>query len=101
MTPTWAQLAYLLAAVCFIVALKGLSSPSTARRGNLIGAAGAALACMIVRARTPPPCHPHPGGDSGRYRSRRAGRLPGQMTRCRSSSRCSTGSAVAPPPSLP
>src|SRR5207342_2855029 len=36
------------AAVCFIVALKGLSSPKTARRGNLIGAAGALLACVIV-----------------------------------------------------
>ena len=48
MTPAWAQLGYLAAAVCFIVALKGLSSPRTARRGNLIGAAGALLACVIV-----------------------------------------------------
>jgi NAD(P) transhydrogenase subunit beta len=47
-TPAWAQLGYLAAAVCFIVALKGLSSPKTARRGNLIGAAGAVLACVIV-----------------------------------------------------
>jgi len=46
----WAQLAYLLAAVCFIVALKGLSSPRTARRGNLIGAAGALIACVTVVA---------------------------------------------------
>jgi NAD(P) transhydrogenase subunit beta len=46
--PTWAQLGYLAAAVCFIVALKGLSSPRTARRGNLIGAAGAVLAVGIV-----------------------------------------------------
>jgi H+-translocating NAD(P) transhydrogenase subunit beta len=46
--PVWAQLAYLLAAVCFIVALKGLSSPRTARRGNLIGAAGALIACVTV-----------------------------------------------------
>ena len=45
---TWAQLAYLVAAVCFILALKGLSSPKTARRGNLLGAAGAVLACVIV-----------------------------------------------------
>jgi len=44
----WAQLGYLAAAVCFIVALKGLSSPRHARRGNLIGAAGALLACVIV-----------------------------------------------------
>ncbi len=48
MTPTWAQLAYLVAAVCFILALKGLSSPRTARNGNLIGAAGAVLACGTV-----------------------------------------------------
>ena len=48
MTPTWAQLAYLAAAICFILALKGLSSPKTARNGNLIGAAGAVLACVSV-----------------------------------------------------
>jgi H+-translocating NAD(P) transhydrogenase subunit beta len=47
-TPAWAQLGYLAAAICFIIALKGLSSPNTARRGNLIGAAGAVLACVIV-----------------------------------------------------
>ena len=34
------------------MALKGLSSPKTARRGNLIGAAGAVLACVIVFAAT-------------------------------------------------
>ena len=48
MTLAWAQLGYLAAAVCFIVALKGLSSPRTARRGNLVGAVGALLACVIV-----------------------------------------------------
>jgi len=47
-TPIWAQVAYLIAAVCFILALKGLSSPKTARTGNLIGAAGAVLACATV-----------------------------------------------------
>ena len=46
--PVWAQLVYLVAAVCFVLALKGLSSPRTARRGNLIGAAGAALATATV-----------------------------------------------------
>ena len=39
MTPTWVQLVYLACAVCFILALKGLSGPKTARTGNLIGAA--------------------------------------------------------------
>ena len=46
--PVWAQLVYLVAAVCFVLALKGLSSPKTARRGNLIGAAGAVLATATV-----------------------------------------------------
>jgi NAD(P) transhydrogenase subunit beta len=48
LSPTPEALGYLLAAVCFILALKGLSSPGTARRGNLIGAAGAVLACVVV-----------------------------------------------------
>ena len=48
MTSTWVQLAYLVAAVCFILALKGLSSPKTARTGNMVGAAGALLACVTV-----------------------------------------------------
>ncbi len=42
------EIAYLAAAVCFILALKGLSSPKTARRGNLIGAAGAAIALLTA-----------------------------------------------------
>ena len=38
----------LVAAICFILALKGLSHPKTARRGNLIGAAGATIATLVV-----------------------------------------------------
>ncbi|OIQ75804.1 NAD(P) transhydrogenase subunit beta [mine drainage metagenome] len=38
----------LIAAVAFIMALKGLSSPKTARNGNLIGAAGATLVTVLV-----------------------------------------------------
>ncbi|MGH8826919.1 MAG: NAD(P)(+) transhydrogenase (Re/Si-specific) subunit beta [Jiangellaceae bacterium] len=48
MIPVWAQLSYLVAAVCFVLALKGLSSPKTARRGNLIGAFGALLAVVVT-----------------------------------------------------
>ena len=48
MMPTWVQLAYLVAAVCFILALKGLSSPKSARNGNLIGAAGAIIAVVVT-----------------------------------------------------
>ena len=38
----------LAAGICFILALKGLSSPKSARRGNLIGAFGATVATVIV-----------------------------------------------------
>jgi NAD(P) transhydrogenase subunit beta len=48
MSEEWSQIANLVAAVCFILALKGLSSPRSARRGVLIGAAGAALAVVVV-----------------------------------------------------
>jgi NAD(P) transhydrogenase subunit beta len=47
---TLTQSAYLLTALCFILALKGLSSPKTARNGNLIGAFGAALAVVVTVA---------------------------------------------------
>ncbi|RKO22893.1 NAD(P)(+) transhydrogenase (Re/Si-specific) subunit beta [Pseudarthrobacter phenanthrenivorans] len=46
--PVWTSLLYLIAAVFFILALRGLSSPRTARRGNLIGAAGALIAVVTV-----------------------------------------------------
>ena len=48
LSPTVEALGYLVAAVCFILALKGLSSPATARQGNWLGAAGAVLACVVV-----------------------------------------------------
>ena len=41
---------YLVASVCFILALKGLSHPSTARRGNLLGIVGMAIAVVVTLA---------------------------------------------------
>ena len=46
--PVWTSLLYLAAAVFFILALRGLNSPRTARRGNLIGAFGALVAVVTV-----------------------------------------------------
>ncbi|MEY3736745.1 MAG: hypothetical protein RLZZ251_461, partial [Actinomycetota bacterium] len=37
-----------MAGVCFILSLKGLSHPRTARRGNLLGALGATIATLLV-----------------------------------------------------
>ena len=45
----------LAAGVCFILALKGLSHPKTARRGNLIGALGATVATLVVFLYVTPP----------------------------------------------
>lgn len=48
MNATVVQLGNLVAAVLFILALKGLSSPRSARNGNLLGALGALLATVIL-----------------------------------------------------
>ena len=43
-------LLYLIASVCFIQALKGLSNPKTARIGNTFGMAGMAIAILTTIA---------------------------------------------------
>ena len=48
MSRTLYDLLGLLAAILFIMALKGLSSPKSARRGNLLGALGAFIATVAV-----------------------------------------------------
>ena len=50
MTANQLTLWYLVASVCFILALKGLSSPTTARRGNYFGIAGMAIAILVTVA---------------------------------------------------
>ena len=49
-TPAWVLLAYLVAGVCFILALRGLSSPESSRRGNMFGMAGMAIAVATTLA---------------------------------------------------
>ncbi len=46
----WAGFAYLIAAICFILALRGLSHPETARRGNQFGIGGMAIAILTTLA---------------------------------------------------
>jgi H+-translocating NAD(P) transhydrogenase subunit beta len=46
--PSIVNLAYLLASVCFILGLKGLTHPRTAVRGNLTGAAGMLVAIVAT-----------------------------------------------------
>lgn len=48
MNESLTSLAYLIAAVLFILALRGLSNPETARRGNRLGIAGMAIAIIAT-----------------------------------------------------
>src|SRR4051812_13377881 len=45
---TVAPLLYLVAAICFIMALRGLSSPETSRQGNTYGIVGMAIAILTT-----------------------------------------------------
>ena len=44
----WVGLAYLIAGVCFILALRGLSSPATSQAGNRMGMIGMAIAVVTT-----------------------------------------------------
>ena len=55
MSANLAALGYLIAAVCFILALRGLSHPSTARQGNVYGMVGMALAVLVTLLVLPAP----------------------------------------------
>jgi NAD(P) transhydrogenase subunit beta len=48
MSANLTALAYLIASILFILALRGLSSPVTARRGNLLGMIGMAIAIVTT-----------------------------------------------------
>ena len=48
--PSWVLLAYLISGVCFILALRGLSSPESSRRGNRLGMLGMTIAVVTTLA---------------------------------------------------
>ncbi|MDC0864615.1 NAD(P)(+) transhydrogenase (Re/Si-specific) subunit beta [Rickettsiaceae bacterium] len=48
MTTQIIEFSYLISSVCFILALKGLSSPKSARMGAIIGVAGMAIAILAT-----------------------------------------------------
>ena len=48
MSSTFAALLYLVSGVCFIIALRGLSHPTTSRRGNQYGMGGMAIAIVTT-----------------------------------------------------
>ena len=48
--PSWVLLAYLISGVCFILALRGLSSPESSRRGNRAGMLGMGIAVVTTLA---------------------------------------------------
>ena len=50
MSPNVVTLLYLVASVCFIQALKGLSHPTTSLRGNVFGMTGMAIAVLTTAA---------------------------------------------------
>jgi NAD(P) transhydrogenase subunit beta len=57
LSTTFSTLAYLVASVLFILALRGLSHPETSRRGNLFGMVGMGIAVIATLLR--------PGMDAG------------------------------------
>ena len=50
MSESVSGIAYLVASICFIMALRGLSSPATARAGNLYAIAGMVIAVVTTLA---------------------------------------------------
>ncbi|MBC2665007.1 NAD(P)(+) transhydrogenase (Re/Si-specific) subunit beta [Novosphingobium flavum] len=62
--PAWALLAYLVSGVLFILALRGLSSPASSRRGNRFGMIGMGIAVLTTLA-THVPTLAEGGPDTG------------------------------------
>ena len=54
MNANLAAVLYLVAGVLFILSLRGLSSPESSRRGNMLGIAGMVIAVGTTLAAHPP-----------------------------------------------
>ncbi len=52
MSPSLTAFAYLIAGVLFVLALRGLSSPTSSRQGNLFGMIGMTIAILATLARS-------------------------------------------------
>ena len=50
MSANLSAIAYLVASILFIMALRGLSSPETARNGNIFGVSGMVIAIATTLA---------------------------------------------------
>ena len=48
MSPNLSAIFYLISGVLFILALRGLSSPETSRRGNYLGMIGMIIAILVT-----------------------------------------------------
>ena len=58
--PSWVMLAYLISGICFILALRGLSSPASSRRGNILGIFGMVIAVGTTLIHYLPTMTPEP-----------------------------------------
>jgi NAD(P) transhydrogenase subunit beta len=64
---SFAALAYLVAGVCFILALRGLSSPTSSQRGNRFGMIGMTIAVVTTLVTHVPVDHLLVEGSTGAY----------------------------------
>ena len=83
MSANVSSLLYLVAGVLFILALRGLSHPTTSRQGNLFGMVGMGLAILTTLVVAPPDGLRRLGAGDPRPRRRRRRRRRTSRATCR------------------